>query len=719
MTIRLIAKRRVACFAALTLAFLIAAVPALAAVVGQIGPYHVTLATDPATIPIGRANVLLKIADADGAPVEGARIVTLVKMPTMDMGESEQRAVAQTEPGVYMAPATFSMEGPYVAILRITGPAGEGSGEIALHTGMNTGTLEGGDVRSPVARALPWVVAAALGLFVAYRMRKTGQRVNWRAAMHWQFIAGVAVLVGMTLLAMYAVDNWRRPGAMTPIEAQAMEMNTPAPPGVAPVTLAEVSRGPVVESVRYTGQAVGYVEEDVYPRARGWITWMPLYVGDRVKKGQVIARLDTSEIEPQIAEREAAAQAVGQGATVAGAEHRQALEVVNRMRAEIRGREAGLRDARAGLDAARAERAEAEASVAAAQSLVSEAEAELDTARATNAYWQEQVKRTRALRDAGAASGQELGRETSQAAEAAAKVRQAEARIRQARAEVQARQSAIRRADAGIRAATAKVAQMTSEVEAGRSQVRSAQASVEAARARIGVASASAAQARAATAAAATQRGYSEIRARVDGVVTQRLISPGVLVEPGQAILKIAQINPIRLQANVAEADRRRIKTGASVALRGAEGDAPVYARVTTIAPSVDPASRTGIVEAVYENPSDRFLPGEYVVMDITLGKAENALRIPIAAVRERTRASGGILSDETSYYVWIADPEEGVEGQYTVRAVPVSLGTRGSGMVEVRSGLKAGDRVVTEGYQSLSDGDAVVAGDQTKGTAP
>jgi len=228
---------------------------AFAGVTGQVGPYQVELATDPATIPIGRANVLIKLTDESGNPVEGADIVTLVKMPTMDMGESEQRAVPQDEPGVYMAPAVFAMEGPYTAGLEISGPLGAATGNIPLRTGQNTGTL-GGASGSPLwLRMLPWLAGFALIALVAWRMRATGQRVNWRAALHWQFIAGVAVLAGMVAFSTYAVNNWRRPGAMTPIEAQAMEMNTPAPPGTAPVLLAQASRGTVLETVRYTGQA--------------------------------------------------------------------------------------------------------------------------------------------------------------------------------------------------------------------------------------------------------------------------------------------------------------------------------------------------------------------------------------------------------------------------------------------------------------------------------
>ena len=67
--------------------------------------------------------------------------------------------------------------------------------------------------------------------------------------------------------------------------------------------------------------------------------------------------------------------------------------------------------------------------------------------------------------------------------------------------------------------------------------------------------------------------GYTEIRADVDGVVTQRLLSPGVLVQPGQPILKVSQERPIRLQVNVAESDLAGIHAGNRV--RAHEPPAP------------------------------------------------------------------------------------------------------------------------------------------------
>jgi multidrug efflux pump subunit AcrA (membrane-fusion protein) len=57
-----------------------------------------------------------------------------------------------------------------------------------------------------------------------------------------------------------------------------------------PVSIAPVDRGPVVGNVVYTGSVAPFNEEDVYPRVTGRIVEMPVYPGDPVRAGQVVAR---------------------------------------------------------------------------------------------------------------------------------------------------------------------------------------------------------------------------------------------------------------------------------------------------------------------------------------------------------------------------------------------------------------------------------------------
>ena len=724
----------------------------------QAGAYRIELTSETGTIPTtGQAKLRLKVTDISGKPVAGLTIRSLTKMSGMSMGEREETAVpVQGSPGVYRIPAQFAMEGGYEASLKIEGSLGSESAVIPLTTGENVGTQSdaagsssssatdgtGGETRSRTLMPLLAVAVIALVvLFVLFRMRRTGQHLSLRALVNRSVLGG-AIGLGLVLwIAVYAVNHFRRAGAMTPIEVQAMDMNLPAPAGTAPVELATVESGPFESRVHFTGQAVGFVEQDVTPRITGSLLWMPLYVGDKVKRGQLLARLDTSQSAPLVASQRSGLNMAQQGVGVAQREYQQALAAINEAHAEVGMKTGAVESARADARAAQAEQASAQAGLDSAQSMTADSAAQLQAAQADQRYWREEISREASLLKAGAVTKEEYQREQAQAENADAKVREAQSRITQVQAQIRGAQSAVRKAEAMNSSAKSKVEQAQSELNSHYAHVLSTRAAADSSRQKIAQAQAAVEQARAALAGASATQGYSEIRSQTDGVVLQRVVSPGVLVGPGQTLLRIAQIAPIRLQANVSESDLAKIRIGSRVLInnqsannrsamrqsgnsekandRGNPGsdtqpgnsDAntrPLAALVTSVSPSVDPASRTGVVEAVVPNGDSRFLPGQYVTMEISTGIRASTLRIPTRAIRYRAAASGGVITTRTTPSVWVAEPIAGQKGKYTVREVEVQVGSSDAQSTEIRAGLQAGQQVVVAGQDYLKNDDTV-----------
>ena len=699
---------RIALLCAILLPVLLPA--ALAGPRGAAGPYRVELSTEPAVVPVGKAQLLVRLTDASGKPVEGAQVRALVQMPSMGMGEKQAPALPKSgQPGVYAAPAAFGMQGDYQATIVVQGSLGAATAALPIKTGENT-AVSAGPSLAPIT-LLPWLFGIALALFVIYRLWRIGHRPDWRSFANRGVLSGLLLLGVMLGASLYAVAHWRRPGSMTPMEAQSMQMKTPAPPGESPVVLAGVKRGSVESAVRYTGQAVGFNEVDVQPRVQGWITWMPSYVGRRVHAGEVLARLDTSQVKPQIAERQAAVTMSRQGVDVTRREYQQAQAGVAQSRAEVQSKRDAVAGARADVTAASEEKASAEADLSAAQTQAASAEAGLSAMQADQQYWQQEIARERELLAKGAVSKDEFQREQAQAAGADGKVQQAQAAIRQVGAQIRAAQARVRKSDAMIDSATRKAQQMASDVRTSEAAVRSAQAAADASRQRIAQSQSGVAQAQASLSASTTTRNYSEVRAPIDGIISQRLISPGQLVNPGQALLRVAQVSPIRLQANVAESDLGRIRPGATVTVQDPRTEGrPVTARVTSVTPVADPVARTGIVEAIYSNKEGRFMPGGYLTMDISTGHAERALHVPAAAILMRPEASDGVLSEGVRYYVWAAEAVADSENRYTVQPVDVVTGITDGAETVIVSGLKEGQQVVVEGAAYLKSGDTVSA---------
>jgi RND family efflux transporter MFP subunit len=197
------------------------------------------------------------------------------------------------------------------------------------------------------------------------------------------------------------------------------------------------------------------------------------------------------------------------------------------------------------------------------------------------------------------------------------------------------------------------------------------------------------AQAQAQLRTAEVIRGYVTIVAPSAGYVVKRLVAPGVLVQPGMAILKTAQIDKVRLQANVGEKDLASIKVGSPVAVTTTgTGQPPIVARVTSVFPFVDAGARTAVVEALVENTGRRFLPGQYVMMEFVTGERAEALSVPRGAVAR--------LGGKST--VWVV--KDG-------RAEPmeVATGLENPERIEVMKGLAGGEQVIARGHEGLYAG--------------
>jgi RND family efflux transporter MFP subunit len=248
------------------------------------------------------------------------------------------------------------------------------------------------------------------------------------------------------------------------------------------------------------------------------------------------------------------------------------------------------------------------------------------------------------------------------------------------------------------------------EFESDRAMATAAEAKREAARAKVEASASMLAQSEAALRTAGIVRDYVNILAPSSGYVVKRLVAPGVLVQPGMAILKLTRVDRVRLQANVGEKDLASITVGSPVAVTMAAGGDPFVARITSVFPFVDQGARTGVVEAIVDNPDRRLLPGQYVTMQFVIGERADGVSVPRGAVSRM----GGKAT------VWVAK-----DGRAEPRQVAVGL--ESAERVQIVSGLQPGEQVIARGHEGLYAGARVsdtaaatsvreAAGDPNKG---
>ncbi|MFN9489355.1 MAG: efflux RND transporter periplasmic adaptor subunit [Betaproteobacteria bacterium] len=188
------------------------------------------------------------------------------------------------------------------------------------------------------------------------------------------------------------------------------------------------------------------------------------------------------------------------------------------------------------------------------------------------------------------------------------------------------------------------------------------------------------AEAEAALATAEARLAQTRIRAPGDGVVLERLIEPGDIVQPGRRLISLALDGAVRLVVQVDEKNLPLIRQGAvAVAAADAFPNERFEAVVSYISAGVDPAR--GSVELRFDvaKPPPALRADMTVSIDLPGPLLKQALMLPADAVRQLQTDAPWVLVDR--------------EGKAVRTAVKAGLQTQGR--VAIAEGLKAGDRVV------------------------
>jgi len=193
-------------------------------------------------------------------------------------------------------------------------------------------------------------------------------------------------------------------------------------------------------------------------------------------------------------------------------------------------------------------------------------------------------------------------------------------------------------------------------------------------------------QAKAKLSTARVIENYTHIKAPISGIVQERNLDPGVVVQPSMGIVKLGDYSRVRLQANIAQQDATKIRLGSPIIAKISGSEiAPIKGKITSIFPQADPQTRTVTVEAVIDNSNGKLGAGQFLEMTIVTDRKLNVITIPQGAVVE--------FDNEPS--VWVVTDN-------TVQARSIALGRSTQERVEVIDGLQEGETVVISGQSRL-----------------
>jgi RND family efflux transporter MFP subunit len=184
------------------------------------------------------------------------------------------------------------------------------------------------------------------------------------------------------------------------------------------------------------------------------------------------------------------------------------------------------------------------------------------------------------------------------------------------------------------------------------------------------------------------------VKAPFAGVVGQRLVSIGDYVQRGTKVASVLRTNPLRVQLTVPEQYSAGVAVGRSVSFEvDASPGQKFTGQVRYVSPALESNSRTLVVEAVVPNDSGALKPGSFATALIEQANRSPGVLTPAAAVRT--------VAGTSRVFVVAGDKaEERI----------VTIGQQVGDLIEITSGLKAGEKVATSNVTQLADGVRVAA---------
>jgi cobalt-zinc-cadmium efflux system membrane fusion protein len=179
-------------------------------------------------------------------------------------------------------------------------------------------------------------------------------------------------------------------------------------------------------------------------------------------------------------------------------------------------------------------------------------------------------------------------------------------------------------------------------------------------------------------------RAQGVIRAPIDGTVVERLITPGQLLQAGMTpCFTIADLSRVWVMAQIFGDDISSVSLGAPADVQTGVGSTTLPGTVGNIAAQVDPNTRSVAVRVVTNNPGQVLKKQMYVRVLIHARQDNMGMLVPVSAI---------LRDDENLPFVYAAQPDGSFARQH------VTLGYRTGDQYEITEGVKAGDRIVTEG---------------------
>ncbi|MDI9320210.1 MAG: efflux RND transporter periplasmic adaptor subunit [Phycisphaerales bacterium] len=186
------------------------------------------------------------------------------------------------------------------------------------------------------------------------------------------------------------------------------------------------------------------------------------------------------------------------------------------------------------------------------------------------------------------------------------------------------------------------------------------------------------------------QRNLYRIVSPISGTIDNFSLKAGDMASPGQSGIRVVSFDDLKAEANLGENYIGKVKAGDAVNILFPDLNDSIQAKVSYVGRQVDPVSRAFLVQIRLGN-NKKIYPNMSCKLKISNYENKNALVVPVQVIQKT--AQGDML------YV--------VDGK-KAKSVIVKVGRNSNGWVEILGGLKAGDKIITEGFGDIDDGETI-----------
>jgi len=190
------------------------------------------------------------------------------------------------------------------------------------------------------------------------------------------------------------------------------------------------------------------------------------------------------------------------------------------------------------------------------------------------------------------------------------------------------------------------------------------------------------------------QWSMTKIYAPQSGTADMVMLKQGQAIAPGMPLCNILNLSNLKVKGEVTEAYAAKVRKGDQVQVFFPDMNKEISTRITYVSRSINPMTRTFTVECAL--PGSGYSANQIAVMKIVDYQSLNAIAIPVNLIQTAEDGDFVLVAEKTG------------EKQAIAKKITVKQGQNYNGQVEILSGLKKGDWVISMGFQDVNNGELV-----------